>query len=945
MSINFTHPWLLLLLIPAFALAFIPYFRLSRKYRRTRNRITSMVLNILVMIMAICLLSGLTFTYTQANEQNEIILLVDMSETAEQSDFLRDNFVKDVLEESSYDNYKVGVVTFGYDQVYAVPLTSDVKDIYNKYLNSELPDISATNIADALTYTATLFKNPETAKIVLITDGKETDGSALSNVRAISAQGIKVDVAYIPSAYAEDDVEILSVMMPATHVAVDEDCYISVTIQANPATEIGENLQGSITLYDNGTEGQTKEFDIAAGESQEIVFMHKFTEAKLHEIEFRATVPDMLEQNNKYVSYIYLEELKNVLIVEYFDGVSDALSDLLTTNGFTVTVANPSRPETIPKTISELLNYDQVILNDVANKDLADIEGFSEPEGFVNLLENFVQNYGGGMFTVGGNDLNGEAHAYKMDDLYATKLQSLMPIIATNYVPPKGVMIIIDGSGSMMSEVNGESKLEWAKYGAKSCVDILDERDYAGVMTLGSDLNVLVGLTPCTQRNEIVKQIDMLNSSTGSTTFSNAIERAGQLLQGEDRIDKRHIIVVTDGAPTEKEANYLPIIQSYNQNGSRSITLSIVGIGLTDSAKTQMERAVAAGGGKLYSIDNEGINTIMRTMRDDISAPKIEGFKETAFYPTVTDLSSSLLKGVERGNAESAAEGVASNQINAQLGGYYGSKARSGVKPLLTGEYEVPIYSQWQYGAGTVGSFMCDLKGTSDSWSQDFLGSDSGKQFIINVIKNIMPTSSIRASEIAVDLVEENYSNRMSVYASLNEGDYITGTITNTDTKESVDIGAVTETEEGKVFVTTALGSDNNYSRCGFVIKDDGIYEIKLVKHNKDGEETAFFTAYKTFSYSKEYDVTEEDAETSLKLVNNIAERGNGSVIKDLEDPVEVFANFVTRLTKTFDPTLLFAILIIVFMVADVFVRKFKFKWPHEIIKGWRDKSNKKASK
>ena len=103
--LNFTYPWLLLLLIPAFALALIPYFRISKKYRRNRNRISSIVLHCTIMTLAILLLSGLTFRYQIPNSENEIILLVDYSDTEEQSADARDSFVETVLDYCSNNNY------------------------------------------------------------------------------------------------------------------------------------------------------------------------------------------------------------------------------------------------------------------------------------------------------------------------------------------------------------------------------------------------------------------------------------------------------------------------------------------------------------------------------------------------------------------------------------------------------------------------------------------------------------------------------------------------------------------------------------------------------------------------------------------------------------------------------------------------------------------------
>lgn len=78
------------------------------------------------------------------------------------------------------------------------------------------------------------------------------------------------------------------------------------------------------------------------------------------------------------------------------------------------------------------------------------------------------------------------------------------------------------------------------------------------------------------------------------------------------------------------------------------------------------------------------------------------------------------------------------------LGGFYGTKARSNAELILVGDYNVPVYAQWKFGKGMVGSFMCDLNGT---WSSDFMDDKNGKQFIYNVVNNLMPTQSIRPND------------------------------------------------------------------------------------------------------------------------------------------------------------------------------------------------------
>ena len=191
-KIDFTNPWLLLLLIPAAFFTFLPYFRLAKKYRRTRNRVISVTLHAIIMVLSVCLLAGIGLSYDLPNANNELLLVVDVSYSGEKSQDVRDEFVRSVINEAG-SGVKVGVVTFGYDQVYAVPLTTNTDKAYNAYLDAEKPDTSASDIASALKYAQGLFNYPETAKIVLVSDGEETDNKAMSEIRAIAAAGIKVD--------------------------------------------------------------------------------------------------------------------------------------------------------------------------------------------------------------------------------------------------------------------------------------------------------------------------------------------------------------------------------------------------------------------------------------------------------------------------------------------------------------------------------------------------------------------------------------------------------------------------------------------------------------------------------------------------------------------------------------------------------------------------------
>ena len=59
-----------------------------------------------------------------------------------------------------------------------------------------------------------------------------------------------------------------------------------------------------------------------------------------------------------------------------------------------------------------------------------------------------------------------------------------------------------------------------------------------------------------------------------------------------------------------------------------------------------------------------------------------------------------------------------------------------------------------------------------------------------------------------------------------------------------------------------------------------------------------------------------------------------------LENPSEIFENFVTAIDKSFDPSFPFMIMAIILFLLDIAVRKFKFKWPHELIREYKEKKS-----
>ena len=890
-TIHFDRPWLILLLIPAIVFTLIPYFRSNKKYRRNRNRITSIVLHATALVLSICVLAGMDFQYDIHNKENEVILLVDTSHSNDASEELKDNFVRDVIRDA-YADFKIGVVTFGYNQVLAAPISADSEEVLRQYLTSEAPDDTATDIASALTYASTLFTKPESARIVLLSDGAETDASALEVIKGIAAQGIKVDTVHFPDEHG-DEVQIVYTTLPDTTLRHGEVIKVKVGLESS------YDGVATITAFDNATAiGEPREIRLARGE-QELELEVLFPLPGLHKLTFEIeSEGDTLTQNNTYNTYVNIEVFEKILVIESIANESESLRGVMTDKK--VTVVNSYDEAKMPKTVDELRAYDEVVLVNIANADL--------PVGFDQILYSYVKDVGGGLFTVCGNkeDANPsddifEANAWTRDDMYGTLYQELLPVEVINYTPPVAVVIVIDTSGSMyMPPDQGgtlpfeKSRLFAAQQGAIACLDALTERDYIGIMTFSGSYAEDLELTPRTQRDKILSAIDDLPRDGGETIFTSALDRAGNALIALTEVEKRHIILVTDGQPGDKEEEYGAAMK---RNAERGITMSIVGIE-TEGAESHMKYILETYAGMSASNfhDVKKISQTPQAMREDLQVPEIKDVNYETFRPTI-------------GTHNSVVSGITNEQIPT-LDGFYGTKLKDGAEAILMGEF-VPVYAQWKVGKGTVGSFMCDLNGT---WSSAFLGDEVGKTLINNMITAVFPTSSIRVSDIDLSLKEENYSNRLNIYTDVAEGEMIEVIVTPT----------FAQAETLTLYPTAADG----FGRVTFTITNPGVYEITVNKKSADGRLISTNTVHKAFSYSKEYDIF-FDPEEKAAFLAELAEDGDGFV---LEEPHEVFENVVKSIHKIIDPRIVFIIIALVAFLLDVAVRKFKFKWLHEII-------------
>lgn len=868
--ITIEYPWLLFCLIPLIAAVVFSFFKVPEKFRYNLNRILSTVLGLITVCCAAFMVSGMGFAYEKNNDKNEIMILVDGSFSNEASKNQKDELVKSVLRDS-VGKSKVGVAVFGYDITYALPITDDVSGAFEKYsaaVKNNRTDDSATDIADAIEFAKSKFSDLSTAKIVLISDGIQTDGDALSAVTAAAVAGVKVDVNVCKSGNIGNETMISDFTLPDGVIIPSESVQSELSVVSSVKSDV------KITFYDNGEEVYSEYKSVTAGKNS-VFITHAFKSAGLHELKFvLSSGDDEIMENNEFYSFVFIDAVNRVLILER-DGESANLKQTFESN-FDVEISSIADA---PSTLSELRNYDQVVLMNIANADM--------PEGFDEILNEYVSVCGGGLFTVGGvKTVNGAtvANTYDRSDMADTLYQEMLPVSAEDYTPPVAVALVIDVSGSMGETApSGKTYMDEAKAAAKEGLKALDSRDFVGIVTFGINAKVALQITPVSERRKIESAIDKIDFEMTGTLYSPAMEKAGVLLGSVTKVNAKHIIFISDGSPSGGDTAYTSKTENNKKAGITTSCISYTG------AVAVLEDIAAAGNGKNYVALNSA--ALAEAIRRDLSQKEIREFVYEDFTPEVGEFSSSVFSGVNTDKIPS-------------LSGFFGTKLKKNAHGYVVGQYGQPIYAEWTYGKGKVGSFACDLNGF---WSADFIADEAGKKLITNIIGGLFPLESVKEEQTEIVIDGDNYLTSATVYTKLGEG-------------EKIGLKIEKPGDGSSEIFNEELADFSGSRKISFETLTAGVYKITAVKTNASGDIIEQKSVYKAFSYSKEYDpfLSQNDNEAFL---GELAKSGNGSVVNSSDD---VLKTLTLKYAVKKDPRAALAIIAVITLLADVALRKFK---------------------
>jgi uncharacterized membrane protein/uncharacterized protein YegL len=581
---------------------------------------------------------------------------------------------------------------------------------------------------------------------------------------------------------------------------------------------------------------------------------------KNYRVEIETKEDDIL-RNNRMYSYIRVLGTPRLLII---DGTGNESHEFVKILGDTANYDVVS-PRMAPTTLENLRKYESVVMMNVSKSDL--------PQGFDDMLEQYVRQLGRGLLTVGGDE------SYALGGWADSTLEKILPVNVyqrdEGEIASLALVILIDNSGSMQSGHN--SPLELAKEGAARAVRSLKNIDEVGVIAFSDNAKRIVEMTSGEDKDYVINRIARIPSGGGTMMYT-AMEMAYNDLVNSDKAVK-HVILLSDGNPADK--GFDKIAQMMKE---KNITLTTIAIG--GSANVNLLASLARiTEGRIYKAVNA--KDLPDIMLQETFLAMGEYLNNKTFIPSLVQ-SSPVVKGITSFT---------------QLHGYIGTELKDAATLVLASDDDRPIYAEWQYGLGFVASYTSDLNG---KWSKTLLEWDKGQDFILNMVSRILP----QEEDPDLGRVETSKSgDKGHIKAILNTG--IEGGEDNIET-----IAQVISPSGKEINVPLTLSGLGVYEG-DFVLEEEGNYLINVVQY-KDGKVILSKESAIVSSYSDEYDAFLKSGE----VINTVVSNANGEVWDNIHDILKIK---LLGAKEYIGYTLPLLILIIIILLIDITIRRLQF--------------------
>jgi len=693
--IDFEIPTALLLLLLLPAIAFGLRWSLADSSRG--QLIASATIRTIILLLIILSLAGTL--HVGRSTDVAVLVLGDLSDSVPESATDQLGKVLKDVSEIATNPERAGFATFSDGADLIIPV--EARPEFPEELAAR-EDGGDTRMSDALLMAREILPADTIRRVLLMSDGNDTQGDALQAAKLCAARGIRV---YTMAYEAEERAEVL-----LEDLKVPAEVKRGQSFAVEAVAHSSEAAEASFALYRNGFKMDERTVELKAGPNT-LTFQENNPADGLSKYELRVRAEsDFYADNNVASGIVFVSGEPRVLLLEGEEREARHLARALEAENIRVDVREGKG---MPGTLEELAAFDAVILSDVPATDVTVQQ--------MNLLRSYIEDLGGGFIMIGGED------SFGLGGYYRTVIEDALPVRMRSEkkkdTPSLAMMLVIDKSGSMDGE-----KIQLAKEAAIASVELLGPKDYIGVIAFDGDAYWAVDLQSAASGMGIIQTIEMIEAGGGTNMYPGLAEAYDALA----RVDAtfKHAVVLTDGH--SQPGDFSGIV---DRMASELITVSAVGIG--EGADTVLLQDIARWGrGRFYfTADPYDIPQIFT--KETMQASK-SSLIEEPFLPQLFR-KNQVVQSIDW-------------ETSPFLFGYVVTTPKSTADVILVTERGDPLLASWRVGLGKTVAFTSDAK---SRWASDWLGWPGYGVFWAQIIRDTMRTTQSRGAETTVEYMGE----------------------------------------------------------------------------------------------------------------------------------------------------------------------------------------------
>lgn len=707
MRFQFTHPYYLLLLLPAVAWVLYLGMRTDVQLSAARRRV-AITIRLMLVVALVLALAGLQLLL-RVDGMN-LFFVLDRSDSvpSHQQETARIYVNQAAKGKKNVD--RAGVIVFGSE----ASIESSPNPAVDLQKVQAVVGTDRSDLASAIRLGTAAFPESGQKRLVLLTDGNENVGEAMSAVLAAKPLGVSVDVLPMGVSRARD-VSVQKLQLP-TALKKNQAFEAKIFIQTDHATP------ATVRLFRNEQFLGEQRVQLTEGKNL-FTFPQSLPEPGYYSYDVQLEVPgDPLVQNNRASGFATVLGEPRLLVVSSNPEQEGTLAAALQ---FSKVETRLTGLEGFPQTLAEMQSYDSIVLCNVAAGDL----GTDRQK----LLESAVRDFGVGLVCVGGEQ------AYAAGGYRGTPLENVLPVsmeLDSKKVLPSGAVVLV------MHGMEFNNGNQVARDCAQGVLAALGPADEMGVLLWDGTERWLFDLQKVGSKRALAQQIAGMNQGDLGS-FENILGMAQQALRGS-KASLKHIIVFSDGDPSEPSAGLMSSIVSDR------ITVSSILIAGHVGPET-MIRIAELGKGRFYNVTSP------------FDLPQIF-IKETAVI-----LKSAIYEEPFKPQLKSSTEvvrGMGADEYPVLLGYVATTPKARAETPLWTDKGD-PLLAHWQYGLGRAVAFTSDAKA---KWGRNWLSWEKYRQFWSQAVQ--WSLRRVENADLATEVTIQNGEGLVSVDAADAEGNY-----------------------------------------------------------------------------------------------------------------------------------------------------------------------------